>query len=253
MIDFEYKPLVSIITVVYNGERYLEQTIKSVLNQSYSNIEYLIIDGGSTDGTIEIIKKFEDKLSFWLSEKDNGVYDAMNKGISIANGEIIGIINSDDYYSSFAVQEAVNKLVANDNYEIFFGNLRRIYSSNKNKKINIPIPTTIPENKINIVHPTVFVKKRVYARKMFDSTLKIAADLDFLFTICNVSNIIKSEKIISNMRTGGLSSNFLISIKEMFLVYRRFLTLHTSILIMLRYLLIKIPVILLQKSGLKTQ
>ena len=84
--SYDDKPLISIITVVFNGERYLEQTIQSVIDQTYDNVEYIIIDGGSTDGTLDIIKKYEDKIDYWVSEKDNGIYDAMNKGIKVCYG-----------------------------------------------------------------------------------------------------------------------------------------------------------------------
>jgi len=98
--SYEKKPLISVVTVVYNGEKHLEQTIKSVLDQGYDNIEYIIIDGGSTDGTLEIIKKYEDAIDYWVSESDGGIYDAMNKAISLATGEWINFMNSgDDFFS----------------------------------------------------------------------------------------------------------------------------------------------------------
>ena len=112
------EPLISIITVVYNGEEYLEQTINSVINQTYKNIEYLIIDGGSTDGTLDIIKKYDNHISYSVSESDKGLYDAMNKGISIANGELIGMINSDDWYELDAVELIVNKYLENPTLNI---------------------------------------------------------------------------------------------------------------------------------------
>ena len=91
-------PLITIITVVYNGEKFLEKTIKSVINQSYQNIEYIIIDGGSTDGTVDIIKKYEDRIDYWGSERDDGIYDAMNKGLEVSTGEGILFLNAGDYF-----------------------------------------------------------------------------------------------------------------------------------------------------------
>lgn len=89
---------ISIVTVSYNAAKTIEQTIKSVINQTYSNIEYIVIDGGSTDGTVDIIRKYEDRIAYWVSEPDGGIFDAMNKGIKVATGEVVGIINSDDWY-----------------------------------------------------------------------------------------------------------------------------------------------------------
>lgn len=118
------EPLVSIITVVFNGEKYLEQTILSVLNQTYSNIEYIIIDGGSSDATLDIINKYTDKIDYWVSEPDSGIYDAMNKGISLATGQLIGIINSDDWYELDAVEEIVRAY--KDGSTIIYGFMRHI-------------------------------------------------------------------------------------------------------------------------------
>src|SRR6478736_3483755 len=97
-------PLITIITIVYNGEKHLEQTIRNVLDQNYDHLQYIIIDGGSTDQSVEIIKKYEKKLHYWISEKDKGISDAFNKGIAKATGEIIGIINADDWYESGALE-----------------------------------------------------------------------------------------------------------------------------------------------------
>ena len=238
-------PLVSIITVVFNGEMHLEQTIQSVINQDYENIEYIIVDGKSNDGTIDIINKYQENITIWISEEDDGLYDAMNKGISLANGEIVGIINADDFYNKQAVSIAVRALMGNEGFEIFFGKLNRIYQSSANKIIDIPIPESINKNRINVVHPTVFMKKSLYSRKNFDTTLKIAADLDLLLSVCSTSNVVKSKCIISNMRTGGLSSNFLLSVSEMFKVYRKHISYFNAIRLMFLILVKKIPAELL--------
>lgn len=105
------KPLISIITVVYNGEEFLEETILSVINQSYKNIEYIIIDGGSTDGTINIIKKYEDKITYWVSEKDKGISDAFNKGIRVAKGEYLNFQgDGDGFYSKDALEKVFKNI-----------------------------------------------------------------------------------------------------------------------------------------------
>src|ERR1700733_2556203 len=114
-------PQVSIITVVFNGERYLEQAIRSVLGQSYPNIQYVVINGGSGDGTLSIIRKYEDRISCWISEKDKGISDAFNKGLARCEGEIIGILNADDWYEPDAVALAVKYIEAGD---IAFGDIR---------------------------------------------------------------------------------------------------------------------------------
>lgn len=101
------KPLVSIVTPVYNGEKYLEDTIQSIIKQTYDNIEYIIIDGGSTDKTLDIIKKYEDKIAYWMSEQDRGMYDGINKGFKMATGEIFAWLNSDDKYYHSAVEIVV--------------------------------------------------------------------------------------------------------------------------------------------------
>jgi glycosyltransferase involved in cell wall biosynthesis len=115
------KPLVSIVTVVLNNKKFLEKSILSVLNQNYKNIELIIIDGGSTDGTLDIIKKYKSKINFLISEKDNGLYDAMNKGIKNSKGSIIGILNSDDIYYSNAISTAVKYFINNRNIDFLFG------------------------------------------------------------------------------------------------------------------------------------
>src|SRR3989304_9398644 len=100
---------ISVITVVFNNRNYIEGCIKSVLDQTYKNLEYVVVDGGSSDGTLDIIKKYENSISKWISEPDEGIYFALNKGISMATGDVVGILHSDDYYASPEVLERVAK------------------------------------------------------------------------------------------------------------------------------------------------
>ena len=119
-------PLVSIVTPSFNQARYLEATIQSVISQDYVRLEYIIMDGGSTDGSVDIIKKYEDKLAWWVSEKDQGQTDAINKGFSRAKGEILAWINSDDTYEPGAISSAVNVLLAHPEIGLVYGNANYI-------------------------------------------------------------------------------------------------------------------------------
>ena len=114
------KNYISIITVVLNAEKTIEKTIKSVISQSYKNFELIIIDGGSTDGTIDVIRKYNNKISYWISEKDKGIYYAMNKGIKKSSGNIIGILNSDDYYLKNALKTVNEYFNKHKNIEFLF-------------------------------------------------------------------------------------------------------------------------------------
>lgn len=201
------KLLVSIITVTYNSAKTLEETIKSVINQSYSNIEYIIIDGGSTDGTLNIIKKYSDYISYWVSEPDKGIYDAMNKGINIAKGEIIGIINSDDWYEKDIINEIVQNYIKYGENKIYHGNIKFHY---KNGTFEEKKPIINLKNFYKgtiLFHPTFFVPKKIYNTiGVFNLSYKIAADYDFMLrNYINNITFIYINKCISNMRKEGES------------------------------------------------
>jgi len=199
------KPLVSIVTVVLNSEKFLEQTIQSVLDQSYQNIEYIIIDGGSKDNTLNIIRKYENRIDYWESEKDNGIYFAMNKGISRAKGEIIGILNSDDYYSQEIIKEIVSAFESN-NAGIVHGNMV-VLGGNDEQNLQKP-DISLMNQKPSVFHPTCFVKKEVYDTVgMFDPKFKISSDYEFLLR-CIRKNISFSylDKTITYFRPGGMSA-----------------------------------------------
>ena len=198
-------PLVSIITVVFNGEKHLEQTILSLINQTYSNIEYIIIDAGSTDGTLEIIKKHEENIDYWVSEPDNGIYDAMNKGIALSKGELIGILNSDDWYEEYTIIEIVNKFKNNPEIDIFHG-LHKLW--NKNGLLGIIGHTDLYLQYGMISHPTCFVKKEVYENYGgFDSIYKISADYELMLRFKSKSlKFFMIEKTLVNFRNDGISN-----------------------------------------------
>ncbi len=200
-------PLVSIITVVFNGAKHIDQTINSVLTQSYKNIEYIIIDGGSTDNTIEVIKQYESKIDYWQSERDNGIYFAMNKGISLAKGELIGILNADDYY----LPDTIAKIIEADKLnhaDIYYGDMQ--YISEGGELLSAAKPDISKMNEMPaIFHPTCFVRKSVYDKAgMFDTQYKISSDYDFLLR-CLKQNFSFHyiPDVLTCFRLGGMSGS----------------------------------------------
>jgi glycosyltransferase involved in cell wall biosynthesis len=179
--SFEKKPLISIITVVYNGETYLEKTIQSVINQSYDNVEYIIIDGGSTDGTVEIIKKYENQIDYWVSEPDKGIYDAMNKGLMLSQGNIIGIINADDYYTPEALEKSIECLWKSGS-DYVIGKVQKIHSRVMISPI-FPLHKKIYQGMM-YPHIGALVKREVYEKVgLFNTKYRISADFDMAMRI----------------------------------------------------------------------
>lgn len=210
-------PLVSIITIVRNGERTIEKTIQSVLGQSYKNIEYIIVDGESRDSTLNIVKKYEAKIAYCLSERDQGISDAFNKGIALSTGEIIGIINSDDWYAEDAVATII------DNYRnsgdcVYHGKI--IYEGNSPAQ---PYIFSANDKKIfskfSINHPTVFVPISIYKSVgLFSLDFKSAMDYEWLIRAkTQGTHFCYIDKVISHMSEGGISdTNWFSGYKEAF-------------------------------------
>ena len=206
--SYEDKPLVSIITVVYNGEKFLEETIQSVISQTYENVEYIIIDGGSTDGTLDIIKRYEDKIDYWISEKDKGIYDAMNKGIDVASGEIMGLINADDWYEKDTIDMVIKKYSGDKNFDIFHGNLNYINKSEKIYKPNFSHRKMLLQG-MSLYHPTCFVKRSIYEEEKFDVNYQLAADYKLIFSMMlKEKKFCYIDKVLANMRAGGAGTVF---------------------------------------------
>jgi len=207
------QPKVSIITVCFNSEKTIEDTIKSVVNQTYENIEYIVIDGGSTDKTIEIINKYKENISTLISEKDNGIYDAINKGIKLASGDIIANLNSDDFYIDnkvisdvvAAFNEAKTDLLYADLYYVDAKDTSKIirYWKSKSYKEGLFLKGWMPP------HPTFFVKKEVYQNYgMFNLEFKSAADYEIMLRFIHryKASITYLPRVIVRMRVGGVSN-----------------------------------------------
>lgn len=201
--------LISIITPCLNSERTIRQTIESVLHQTYKNIEYIIIDGGSADGTVEIIEEYRSQFHGsmrYVSEPDHGIYDAMNKGIALATGDVIGILNSDDWYEPDVLKE-VRKCFQDPHTEVIYGNLNLI---DKNGQVKILMPSDIEKLRyeMEIPHPTVFIRKEVYEKYgAFEKKYKIAADYELMLRLyVKGVNFIYKNIVFANFRMGGISS-----------------------------------------------
>jgi len=206
---FEYdcmhnEPKISVITVVYNNRKYIEGCMKSVFEQSYKNIEYIVIDGASTDGTTEIVAKYRDSIDIFISERDNGIASAMNKGISNASGEYLMFLHADDYfYNEHSLAEAVKFLVTRPDIllcDILFGkDLKRKTSRGLDWKSNF---------KTGVWHQGSFCKKALFDKYgKFDEDIKITMDFDlFLRFYKNGINADKSSVVLTVMRDTGVSS-----------------------------------------------
>lgn len=206
--------LFSIITVCYNSEKTIERTIKSVLNQTNKDYEYIIIDGGSTDNTLNIVMQyepsFEGKLKY-ISEKDNGIYDAMNKGISMANGELIGLLNSDDYYEPNALeimQDKYNTLDDEDKKHLVMYGFQRIVKDDKELAVELYSHENLDKQMIS--HPTCFVSRDTYKDfGVFDTKYKSASDYDFMMRLYHKTDtvFVPIYKVITNFERGGMSAS----------------------------------------------
>jgi glycosyltransferase involved in cell wall biosynthesis len=205
---------ISIITVVYNNEKTILDSILSVQNQTYNNIEHLIIDGGSTDNTLTIIKQNINKNCVLVSEKDNGLYDAMNKGIRMATGNIIGILNSDDIYNDVKIIEfIVNKFILDPELKLIYGDLVYVKEDDTNVSIRYwkanKISTNYFENGYVPPHPTLFLTKDVYNDVgLFDLNFKLAADYEFILRLFKKHSFknLYIPKLIVRMRLGGVTN-----------------------------------------------
>jgi putative colanic acid biosynthesis glycosyltransferase len=201
---YRFLPRVSIITVVFNGEKSLEKCIKSVTSQSYENVEYIIVDGNSTDLTVDIIKRNEEKISYWISEPDKGIYDAMNKALKVASGEWIYFLGSDDVLIDSNIIASIFNENVNLNlseYKLLFGNIKydkgRIFVSSFTKKILL---------KNTIHHQGAFYNKDLFTEFTYNIKFSVYADYELnLLLFLSKSKTYRINKIIALCSSSGLS------------------------------------------------
>lgn len=215
------KPLITVITVVFNGASTIEDAIQSVINQTYNNIEYLIIDGGSNDGTVEILKQYEHAIDYWISEKDGGIYDAMNKGIALSSGAYIGMLNADDLFAGQGVVRDYADGFCAMNVDAIFSGLNIVDKGNIKKilrkyRIN-RLSAWLLRIGVMPPHPTFYCKRAcLQSAGPYNTNYHIAADFEMLVRLCIKQKISWKflDKVSVIMRSGGISnSGFLARLK----------------------------------------
>ncbi len=230
-----YKMKISIITATYNSTYTLQETIDSVLSQYDCEIEYIVVDGQSKDGTVEIIKQNEPRFNDhmrWISEPDQGIYDALNKGIRLATGDIIGFLHSDDAFASSSVIKTIQDTFEKTNADIVYGDL--VYLDNKNQEKILrywrsqPFSLSLLFRGWMPAHPTVFIKKEIYEKQGgYDDSFLISADYDFMLRVFKNTSLhcVYLPQVITKMRMGGTSNrnirNILIKSKEDYRALRK--------------------------------
>jgi len=206
---------VSIITVVYNNAHVIKSAIDSVLSQTYSDIEYIIIDGKSIDGTVAIINSYGNKITKFISELDNGIYDAMNKGLKLATGDIVGILNSDDFYINEFVIEKLVKVFESKDVDSIYADLVYVKANNLDRIVRYYDSSYFHPNKFAYgwmpAHPTFFARREVYLKHgYFKVDYKIAADYELLvrFLFKNSISYCYIPEVLVKMRMGGVSTSW---------------------------------------------
>jgi glycosyltransferase len=204
---------ISIITVTYNSVETLEYAIQSVLNQTYPHIEYIIVDGGSNDGTIALLEKYSAQISKWISERDNGIYDAMNKGIDLATGDYIGFLNSDDILASNDVISTLVNRASDTNADVLYGDLEYTLKNDPSKVVRYWESCEYISTKLKKgwmpPHPTVYVSKTMFEQVgKFDLSFKISSDYEFILRLFSHPGLKATylNQLMVKMRIGGQSN-----------------------------------------------
>jgi glycosyltransferase len=220
----------SIITTCYNRENTIEQTIKSVLEQDYANMEYIVVDGDSSDGSLAVINRYADKITRIISEPDNGMYQAINKGIKLSTGDIIGLMHSDDKFYSTEIFSKIAAKFKQTQADIIYANGIYVNSNNPEKIVRKWISGSYKKQKIERgwlpLHPTVYVRRNVFEKcGLYDESYKIAADSDMLIKMLFIHdfNVCYLNEYVVRMCMGGLSTSIKSQLpkwKEDFRIFR---------------------------------
>lgn len=199
---------ISVITINYNNSEGLLKTIKSVVNQSYNNIEFIIIDGGSNDASLNFIKNYQKEINYWVSEKDEGIYDAMNKGVLVAKGDYIIFMNSGDtFYNKRVIEDFIN---LNPTEDIIYGNIFIKYLNGESKIKKMPEQLTVGNSyNFTITHQAIFHKASLFTEKKYSTKYKLISDWIFYneAIFLDSASYKYVDLVIANYKSGGISSN----------------------------------------------
>jgi len=253
MYGVQVAPLLTVITVVFNGASTLEHTIRSVMAQSYRNIEHIVIDGGSTDRTLDILHAYDEHIDYWVSEKDAGIYDAMNKGIKLARGKYIGMLNADDYFADAAVLEKIAQHLELTDIDAVFSCLDVVAPNDPQRILRKYRISNFSSLMLRIgvmpPHPTFYCKKSCYEKAgVYRTDYRIAADFEMMVRLLLKQRISWKfiDQVSVKMRSGGVSSR---GIKSNWIVNREIVRacnengLYTNMLM----LILKLPIRLLER------
>lgn len=207
---------ISIITIAYNSENSISDAINSVLSQTYPDIEYIIVDGKSKDKTVEIVKSYGNKISKFVSEPDKGIYDALNKGIEMASGDVVGFMHSDDLFADEHVIEKVARLFKEKDVDSIYGDLNYVYKNDTNKILRYWKSDEFSLSRLKFgwmpPHPTFYVKRKIYEKYGgFDIDFKISSDYDSMLRFLGKYKISTAylPEVMIKMRVGGASNRSL--------------------------------------------
>ena len=204
---------ISVITVVYNNSLHIKDCLNSISSQTYSDIEHIVIDGNSSDGTQQIISGFKDKIAIYKSEPDKGMYDALNKGLALATGDVIGVLHSDDIFAHNQVIERIAEKLASSGADVLYGDLTYVDARDPEKIIRYWKSCGFEPRMLRKgwmpPHPTLFIKRELVLKTgFFDLSFKIAADYDYMLRVLQTPGITLAylDEIITKMRVGGKSN-----------------------------------------------
>ncbi|MDO3640621.1 glycosyltransferase family 2 protein [Mucilaginibacter sp. L3T2-6] len=225
-------PTLSVITVVYNNVKDIERTIKSTINQTYNNIEYIVIDGKSTDGTLQIIERYKDHIAQLVSEKDEGIYDAMNKGLKLATGDYVIFMNSgDEFFESTTVEKVFDTAPDAD---IYYGETEMVNDARQSlgrRRHKIPEKFTWRSFKygMSVSHQAIYIRRTL--TELYDRRYQLSADIDWILRAAKkAKTIVKVEGYVAKYLTGGMSkARHRQSLKERFNIMKRYYGLFPTV------------------------